>query len=100
MSSSLELLEFPALVAILDRYAKTPGGHREIRASMPGQPQAWLDHAYRLAGEAARYLRDVEAARRGVLRLDFSGLEDVEPLLRSEEHTSELQSLRHLVCRL
>src|SRR5258705_6042678 len=23
-----------------------------------------------------------------------------EPVLRSEEHTSELQSLRHLVCRL
>src|SRR5205814_10561705 len=23
-----------------------------------------------------------------------------EPLVRSEEHTSELQSLRHLVCRL
>src|SRR5205814_8833996 len=25
---------------------------------------------------------------------------DLEHLLRSEEHTSELQSLRHLVCRL
>src|SRR5437899_8890518 len=25
---------------------------------------------------------------------------DEVPLLRSEEHTSELQSLRHLVCRL
>src|ERR1039458_10545745 len=25
---------------------------------------------------------------------------EVEPLYRSEEHTSELQSLRHLVCRL
>src|ERR1035438_9612608 len=27
------------------------------------------------------------------------GLRKVEPLFRSEEHTSELQSLRHLVCR-
>src|ERR1035438_10900849 len=27
-------------------------------------------------------------------------LEDRLPVLRSEEHTSELQSLRHLVCRL
>src|ERR1035438_4335469 len=26
--------------------------------------------------------------------------EKVNPILRSEEHTSELQSLRHLVCRL
>src|SRR5262245_42456984 len=25
---------------------------------------------------------------------------DISPLARSEEHTSELQSLRHLVCRL
>src|SRR5262245_65581764 len=28
------------------------------------------------------------------------GLEAVRALARSEEHTSELQSLRHLVCRL
>src|SRR5262245_14501264 len=27
-------------------------------------------------------------------------IREYEPLLRSEEHTSELQSLRHLVCRL
>src|ERR1039458_10795546 len=31
--------------------------------------------------------------------LDQAGLKDVS-LTRSEEHTSELQSLRHLVCRL
>src|SRR5437899_8689663 len=31
----------------------------------------------------------------------ISGCMEVQPLiLRSEEHTSELQSLRHLVCRL
>src|SRR5205814_10082056 len=31
----------------------------------------------------------------------YSGITDVErPGKRSEEHTSELQSLRHLVCRL
>src|SRR5436853_7718767 len=34
---------------------------------------------------------------------DYGALEDLESLVataRSEEHTSELQSLRHLVCRL
>src|SRR5262245_27115049 len=30
----------------------------------------------------------------------FAFYEDLEAALRSEEHTSELQSLRHLVCRL
>src|SRR5205814_10734640 len=32
--------------------------------------------------------------------LDDATLLAIERLLRSEEHTSELQSLRHLVCRL
>src|SRR5258705_4973308 len=32
--------------------------------------------------------------------LDEIGAGDVPWILRSEEHTSELQSLRHLVCRL
>src|SRR3989442_314460 len=81
MSSSLDLLEFPALVAILDRYAHTPSGHRAIGESSPGRERAWLERIYRLAGEAARYLRDAEASRRGVLRLDFGGIEDVEPIL-------------------
>src|SRR5205814_9042648 len=32
--------------------------------------------------------------------LDPVATESIETLIRSEEHTSELQSLRHLVCRL
>src|SRR5258706_12553439 len=78
---AVDLLEFPSLVAIVDRYARTPGGHREIRASQPGQPRAWLDRVYALAAEAAIYKREADAARRGVLRIDFGGIEDVEPLL-------------------
>lgn len=81
MSSAADLLEFPALVAILDRYARTPGGHRAILASTPGQSRETLDRVFALAGEAARYLRDAEAGRRGVLRLDFGGVADVAPLL-------------------
>src|ERR1039458_10716315 len=44
------------------------------------------------------------ATHDGMKRIDVSmrGLEVVEDdnVIRSEEHTSELQSLRHLVCRL
>src|SRR5262245_62971433 len=66
----------------------------------------------RRLGEALR--RDIEAAqlpgavvavaRAGKLaHLEAVGYRDPasrDPLKRSEEHTSELQSLRHLVCRL
>src|SRR5205814_10169670 len=54
---------------------------RKVRAALGG---ASLKNAYfwRL------YARSVESSR-----------EPIEPIIRSEEHTSELQSLRHLVCR-
>src|SRR5437899_8732000 len=39
---------------------------------------------------------DVDAAAPGMIRLKVTVILPV----RSEEHTSELQSLRHLVCRL
>src|SRR5262245_64669661 len=38
-------------------------------------------------------------ARLSDVHLSF-GINQVRNMLRSEEHTSELQSLRHLVCRL
>src|SRR5947199_4085169 len=40
------------------------------------------------------------ALRPGCGRLSTSPMAMGSPTLRSEEHTSELQSLRHLVCRL
>src|SRR5258705_5516927 len=56
----------------------------------------------------SKYLpkKDVEAISRSLLanrsRVSLGSLSFVEALTRSrsEEHTSELQSLRHLVCRL
>src|SRR5262245_63276733 len=55
------------------------------------------------ATEYQGVINTLEAARRGgfegrFLYMTSSGV--TIPSLRSEEHTSELQSLRHLVCRL
>src|ERR1035438_8687369 len=52
---------------------------------------------------AFRRPRATDASRRGRdhrLRTRSRSLTRVEGVRRSEEHTSELQSLRHLVCRL
>src|SRR2546422_6399846 len=66
----------------------------EVRA---GQPQKGIELLTREAEQEksprARFLRRSEAAQ---IMVD-SGL---EAIARSEEHTSELQSRLHLVCRL
>src|SRR5262245_62224791 len=49
-----------------------------------------------LVRPTARGRKCLEAATRRVRAVEHAALAD----LRSEEHTSELQSLRHLVCRL
>src|SRR3712207_7066493 len=61
--------------------------HREVAALLRGVSQARVQER-QLRAAAAR-LRD--GARAGHQR---------EPLVRSEEHTSELQSRQYLVCRL
>src|ERR1035441_10059138 len=62
------------------------------------------DFAERLHGEPGsnQVKRDGQADAPKVLEHWIRGLEDVNVGVgdRSEEHTSELQSLRHLVCRL
>src|SRR5262245_34475811 len=42
----------------------------------------------------------VEKNENIVWKTPIPGLAHASPVVRSEEHTSELQSLRHLVCRL
>src|SRR5205814_9478153 len=52
-------------------------------------------------GKELRGGREIHVAlMEGVYQREGIVLVDREQLLRSEEHTSELQSLRHLVCRL
>src|SRR5262245_63291568 len=71
--------------------------HLELRAEQRGGAPA-------PAGEAERYdgahrLRAAPAAPQRLHRQAYSACGCGTPE-RSEEHTSELQSLRHLVCRL
>src|SRR5436853_4973026 len=55
---------------------RRPGAQRNLRPQTIGSRCAWTDPTCRDRAGPARWIR------------------------RSEEHTSELQSLRHLVCRL
>src|SRR3712207_7271322 len=68
-----------------------------VRPVVPGV----VDRAGHLAQdevlERARHLGDGRARQPGVLGL---GIEDHRHPVRSEEHTSELQSRQYLVCRL
>src|SRR5258705_3408633 len=59
-----------------------------------------LDHLYSTRGREC--FPNPWAARNAYIQviLDREGDETIRKFLRSEEHTSELQSLRHLVCRL
>src|SRR5438045_6492512 len=52
------------------------------------------------AGERTEYPKAPNAMMTRMLRFILAALSAVPCLARSEEHTSELQSLRHLVCRL
>src|ERR1035441_10803178 len=52
-----------------------------------------------VATQKKQYFRRKKVCRFCVEKIDDINYKDVK-MLRSEEHTSELQSLRHLVCRL
>src|SRR5262245_63154266 len=86
----------PAIHVFCIRGAERHGCPRQARARRCGSPCARVFLAQLEALDLAR-----RRARKRFAQLDpawkfpRAGL-----VLRSEEHTSELQSLRHLVCRL
>src|SRR2546429_3699170 len=68
-------------------------------AILDQMPQSWFLHLT----ECATILRDGTAKENGGMGrggLHRAGIRDLCPAYRSEEHTSELQSRLHLVCRL
>src|SRR5262245_65209026 len=83
----------------------TPNVARILDATLSGQEPSRADALRLLQAEGADLLALVRAA--DVARKEDNG-DDVSFVInrninftnRSEEHTSELQSLRHLVCRL
>src|ERR1035438_3320539 len=97
-------------------------GYREIEATYDGLDRLWpaiqathlkavsvhLDNTLMNAGKEDELARAIEQAKKwGFAYAVFPYLPPSERggldkfrALRSEEHTSELQSLRHLVCRL
>src|SRR5262245_29421960 len=75
-------------------YVKIPGMHRPAPSDLDVHFGPALYEEPRLLGDVERVKRLVgqgafEEARQALAKLE-----------QSEEHTSELQSLRHLVCRL
>ena len=95
MRADLEVLEFPALLALLGRYASTPSGRKRLLELHPHHDREQLELQLARAGEAADYLRPAAAlapaqtiksgtgpGKSGsLLRLDFGGISDLEPVL-------------------
>src|SRR5215213_3240205 len=92
------------LVECLD-YRERPASFREVYRRLAALPHG-LDEVPDLVavshGEAARVRAGAGSRRPTIARHDLLGLvlSSARPVGRSEEHTSELQSLTNLVCRL
>src|ERR1035441_461535 len=75
--------------------APRPGPSKSRRPAPPGRPRLGLWFLRSLDGQSARVECQPETAS-----IDCCWTHRRPRVTRSEEHTSELQSLRHLVCRL
>src|ERR1035441_8870876 len=73
-----------------------PVKHKAVASPRPGH--ADLAGSLKYDFSDARYVLERASARESAARVACGAM--AKMLLRSEEHTSELQSLRHLVCRL
>src|SRR5437899_157953 len=62
-----------------------------------GEP--YITHPIAVAQQCAEWKLDAQALMAALLHDAIEDCGVTKPELRSEEHTSELQSLRHLVCR-
>src|SRR5258705_14009836 len=67
------------------------GKELELAIDRPGEAAAAILRRHRRRGEEAQGTGDQGGPHAAMM---------IKPSSRSEEHTSELQSLRHLVCRL
>src|SRR5438093_1151799 len=91
---AMQIKQPAAMVANLSESAKDAGG---------GSRAAVAQRLRQVLNDAREYAtRRADFRRRQIQDLSASAadLEALQPVLRSEEHTSELQSLTNLVCRL
>src|SRR5262245_12245915 len=61
----------------------------------PPLAESWFNHS-----NTVRWKTTLPRRLREIVIIRMGHLANSQYVLRSEEHTSELQSLRHLVCRL
>src|SRR5262245_62902507 len=92
-------------------YAPPPAAVAPAEATAAGAPRVWdqcpdnIGFVQLFGDKAATDAAFANAAhvvkhRFVINRVTAASMEPRGSMLRSEEHTSELQSLRHLVCRL
>src|SRR5205814_7159206 len=79
-----------------DRHSFPTRRSSDLGAAAPGQLDLEIEAEPPLVGGA----EDDRVLAAPAVRVAVADLEGLAAVVRSEEHTSELQSLRHLVCRL
>ena len=119
MRADLEVLEFSALLDLLGRYARTPGGCKRLLALRPHRDREQLEVQLDRSREATEYLRaaaapaSAESSKGGsgpgnsapLLRVDFGGIGDLEPVLANlrmegaELEPSEISAVLQLLDR-
>src|SRR5438309_5324986 len=114
---SLDALEYYRLKELLGRYVSTEAGRFALDELTPMLDELKLESEHAITAEAMSYLRehrvpfnDIALLGQALEKLAIAGatleIPEIEAIqsflsqIRSEEHTSELQSQFHLVCRL
>ncbi|MBI2682560.1 MAG: endonuclease MutS2 [Acidobacteriales bacterium] len=91
--SSVRVLEFDAVLEMLDACAGSPLGKGLVRALQPSTDRAWIERQHRLTAEVRAFWR-----RGG--RFEFGGLTDATPLLDRASVTGsalEIEELREVL---
>src|SRR5258705_13994837 len=72
---------------------------RDLRRELPGASLIGADYVRGPLDDLHKRMPDIPLLQFDLVQCPLPS-DSVDVVVRSEEHTSELQSLRHLVCRL
>src|ERR1035441_1050143 len=102
-TKEMQVLLYVTFFAALTWFVVTVQNHRRLMAvTLAGVMVVMLVGAPQPAQAQIGLLQAIQAVLNvinGVIHTALNGINTVRTAMRSEEHTSELQSLRHLVCR-